>query len=63
MRSKRRVGAEIPCKRQWGSFHSGGMNFMFCDGTVHFIQTDIDLDLLAGMATIAGEETLTARSN
>ena len=57
------VGAEIPCKRQWGSFHSGGMNFMFCDGTVHFIQTDIDLDLLAGMATIAGEETLAARSN
>ena len=50
------TGDDIPCKRHWGSFHSDGMNFVFCDGAVHFIHTDIDLNLLANLATIAGGE-------
>ena len=54
------TGAEIPCKREWGSFHSGGMNFVFCDGAVHFIHTDIDTNLLANLATIAGGEPVAA---
>jgi len=57
------TGSDLPCKREWGSFHSNGMNFVFCDGTVHFINTDIDLDLLASLATIAGEETQVAQSD
>jgi prepilin-type N-terminal cleavage/methylation domain-containing protein/prepilin-type processing-associated H-X9-DG protein len=54
------TGAEIPCKREWGSFHSDGMNFVFCDGAVHFIHTDVNLDLLAGLATITGAEPVAA---
>jgi prepilin-type processing-associated H-X9-DG protein len=50
------TGAEIPCKRQWGSFHSGGMNFVFCDGAVHFGYANIDLKLFANLATIDGGE-------
>ena len=47
-------GDSSPCRRGWGSFHSGGLNFTFCDGSVHFISTNVDLDALAGMATIDG---------
>jgi len=54
------AGADIPCKREWGSFHSGGMNFVFCDGAVHFIQTDIDLSVFGNLATIAGGEPVAA---
>ena len=50
------TGADIPCKRQWGSFHSGGINFVFCDGAVHFIHTNIDLNMFGNLATIAGGE-------
>jgi prepilin-type N-terminal cleavage/methylation domain-containing protein/prepilin-type processing-associated H-X9-DG protein len=50
------TGEEIPCKRQWGSGHSGGMNFVLCDGAVHFVRTNVDLNLLAKLATIGGDE-------
>jgi len=46
----------VPCKRGWGSLHSGGLNFVFCDGSVHFINSTIDLTLLGNLATIAGSE-------
>ena len=26
------IGDDIPCKREWGSFHPAGMNFVLCDG-------------------------------
>ena len=54
------TGGDIPCKRQWGSFHSGGMNFVFCDGAVHFIHANIDLRVFANLATIAGGEPVAA---
>jgi prepilin-type N-terminal cleavage/methylation domain-containing protein/prepilin-type processing-associated H-X9-DG protein len=50
------VGNEIPCKREWGSFHPGGMNFALCDGSVRLLHTNIDLNLFENLATIAGGE-------
>ena len=50
-------GGENPCKRGWGSFHSGGLNFLLCDGSVRFIGDTIDLNLFCNLATIAGGET------
>jgi len=49
-------GGPNPCKRGWGSFHSGGLNFLTCDGAVHFISSNIDLNLFGSLATIAGGE-------
>jgi prepilin-type N-terminal cleavage/methylation domain-containing protein/prepilin-type processing-associated H-X9-DG protein len=46
------------CKRGWGSLHPGGLHFTFCDGSARFISESVDMVLLAGMATIAGEELI-----
>ena len=54
------LGGTAPCARGWGSFHSGGLNFTFCDGSVHFVSTNVDLEALAGMATIDGGENVRA---
>jgi prepilin-type N-terminal cleavage/methylation domain-containing protein/prepilin-type processing-associated H-X9-DG protein len=52
------VGTSNPCKRGWASFHSGGINFCFADGSVHFISTNVDMLQLAAMATIANGEVV-----
>jgi prepilin-type N-terminal cleavage/methylation domain-containing protein/prepilin-type processing-associated H-X9-DG protein len=49
-------GLAIACKRGWGSEHPGGLHFAFCDGSVHFISTTVDIYLLANLATIEGGE-------
>ena len=54
-------GGSNPCKRSFGSFHTGGTNFAFCDGSVKFIRNSVDINLLAFMATIAGGEIADAR--
>jgi prepilin-type processing-associated H-X9-DG protein len=43
---------------QYWSLHSGGANFVFCDGSVHFITYGSDT-VLYSLATRAGVETLT----
>jgi prepilin-type N-terminal cleavage/methylation domain-containing protein/prepilin-type processing-associated H-X9-DG protein len=45
-----------PCKRSWGSLHTGGFNSVFCDGSVHFISAAIDVFIFGDMSTIAGGE-------
>ncbi len=45
-----------PCRRAFGSFHTNGANFVFCDGSVRFIPQTVDMNILATMATIAGGE-------
>ncbi|HEY4758953.1 MAG TPA: DUF1559 domain-containing protein [Thermoguttaceae bacterium] len=49
-------GKEKPCKRGWGSSHPQGINFLICDGSVCFLETSIEMDLFAKLATIDGGE-------
>jgi prepilin-type N-terminal cleavage/methylation domain-containing protein/prepilin-type processing-associated H-X9-DG protein len=51
-------GADNPCKRSFGSFHTGGSNFVMCDGSVRFVSNAVDINLLAAAATIAGSEVV-----
>jgi prepilin-type N-terminal cleavage/methylation domain-containing protein/prepilin-type processing-associated H-X9-DG protein len=44
------------CKRAFGSNHTGGLNFVMCDGSVRFVSYNVDMNLLANMATIEGGE-------
>ncbi len=43
-----------PCKRGWGGQHPGGINFVLADGSVTFVNTNVDLSLLIEWATIDG---------
>lgn len=55
------TGQKSPCQRAFGSMHVGGIiNWLVCDGSVHGIPETVDIFVLAGMATIAGEESETA---
>jgi prepilin-type N-terminal cleavage/methylation domain-containing protein/prepilin-type processing-associated H-X9-DG protein len=49
-------GNSNPCKRSFGSMHTGGTNFLLCDGSVRFVAYAVDINLLAAMATIGGSE-------
>ena len=40
------------------SRHSGGLQFSFADGTVHFISQTIALQTYRNLSTIAGNETV-----
>jgi prepilin-type N-terminal cleavage/methylation domain-containing protein/prepilin-type processing-associated H-X9-DG protein len=42
----------------YGSFHSGGANFCFADGSVHYLSNSTNLVLLQQMSTIAGGEVV-----
>jgi prepilin-type N-terminal cleavage/methylation domain-containing protein/prepilin-type processing-associated H-X9-DG protein len=47
------------CKRAWGSFHTAGLNFAFCDGSVHTVSRTVDMiRVLPALATIAGGEVI-----
>jgi prepilin-type N-terminal cleavage/methylation domain-containing protein/prepilin-type processing-associated H-X9-DG protein len=47
-----------PCKYGWGSFHPGVINFVFCDGHVGTISTNINMTTFSALATIGGNEVL-----
>lgn len=57
-RCKAVTGDEEACKRGWGSLHPGGLHFMMCDGSAHFLSEDIDMEMLANMASIKGDEVV-----
>ncbi len=42
----------------FGSFHPGGANFVYGDGSVHFIQDDISPELYVSLASRNGEEVI-----
>jgi prepilin-type processing-associated H-X9-DG protein len=42
------------------SFHPGGANFVFADGSVHFLREGIDIRILARLVTRAGGEVVSA---
>ena len=44
------------------SFHSGGANVLFADGSGHFLRSDITLDLLVGLMTRSGKEIIAPSS-
>jgi prepilin-type N-terminal cleavage/methylation domain-containing protein/prepilin-type processing-associated H-X9-DG protein len=46
------------CKYGWGSFHSGGINFLYADGHVGTIQASIDQTVFAALGTVAGGEVI-----
>ncbi len=50
------MGGCNPCKRGFGSNHTQGMNFGMCDGSARFFSNSVDINRLAAMATIAGNE-------
>jgi prepilin-type N-terminal cleavage/methylation domain-containing protein len=48
------AGGSNACKRGWGSYHTGGINFASIDGSVRSISRTIDVHLLAALGSIAG---------
>ena len=50
------VGDSNPCKRAWGTLHQAGIQFAYCDGSVHNIPFAIDMEVFASMASIAGPD-------
>jgi prepilin-type processing-associated H-X9-DG protein len=42
----------------WGSYHPGGANFCFADGSVDFFTDETELRVLQALSTIRGEEIL-----
>jgi prepilin-type processing-associated H-X9-DG protein len=45
------------CKYGWGSTHTGGINFVLCDGHVTVITNSINMQVFLALATINGGET------
>jgi len=46
----------------FSSNHTGGVNFVFCDGSVHFLQDGLSLVTLQALATRAGGEVISGDS-
>lgn len=53
-----RCGTSNQCKRGWGSFHPGGLQFCLGDASVRFISETIDIYTFCNMATMAGQEVV-----
>ena len=46
------------CDRCFGAYHSGVLNFAMVDGSVRPISQTINLDVLSGLASVAGNEAV-----
>ena len=59
-------GGATDCRPSWlggphwaggfRSFHPGGANFLFCDGSVHFLNENMSLQIYRALSTIQGGE-------
>jgi prepilin-type N-terminal cleavage/methylation domain-containing protein/prepilin-type processing-associated H-X9-DG protein len=49
-------GGSNTCKRGWGSFHPGGLQFGMADGSVQFVSLTINMYLFCNLATMHGKE-------
>jgi prepilin-type N-terminal cleavage/methylation domain-containing protein/prepilin-type processing-associated H-X9-DG protein len=47
----------------FGSLHTGGANFVFCDGAVHFLSENTDLGVLMSTASRNGGEVMVTTGN
>jgi len=53
-----RIASDIAqCKYGWGSFHPSIINFVFGDGSVRQLKTNMDMVVFTQLATIGGGET------
>jgi hypothetical protein len=56
-----RIASDIAqCKYGWGSFHPGIVQFVFGDGSVRPVRTQINMTIFTAMATIGNGETIQA---
>ncbi|MFO0950080.1 MAG: DUF1559 domain-containing protein [Isosphaeraceae bacterium] len=53
---------QFPPTYAWRSRHPGGVNLVFCDGSVRFIKNTINLFVWRGLGTSAGGEVISADS-
>ncbi len=51
-------GGEHPCKHGFSSFHTRGVQFVLCDGSVRNFSLSGDMFIFAAAATIAGQEAV-----
>lgn len=49
-------GNDNACKRGWGAYHPGGINWGIADGSVRFLGETIDVTLWCALSTVAGGE-------
>ena len=55
------TGDANPCKRAWGSQHTGVINFANCDGSVRSVRESVDvITVFPAISTIAGGEVANA---
>ncbi|MEZ6063259.1 MAG: DUF1559 domain-containing protein [Planctomycetaceae bacterium] len=47
-----------PNQGDFGSPHSGGANFLMCDGAVYFIADHVDIATFQALSTLAGREVV-----
>jgi prepilin-type N-terminal cleavage/methylation domain-containing protein/prepilin-type processing-associated H-X9-DG protein len=52
------VDGNQPCKRGFASFHAGVINWLFADGSVRSLSTNIDMIMLGAMSTITNGEVV-----
>ncbi len=50
------AGGENACKRGWGSYHPGVLQFALADGSVRPLRINMDMNIFCEMATVAGGE-------
>jgi prepilin-type N-terminal cleavage/methylation domain-containing protein len=46
------------CKYGWGSFHTAGISWLFGDGSVRSINTNIDMNTFMALSTVNGGEVI-----
>ncbi len=51
-----RPGDTAPCRYGWGSFHQGGINFVFGDGRVISISPNMNMTVFMALSTISAGE-------